>query len=1036
MITLVSFAGLLNAQVTTSGMSGKVIDATGMEVIGANVVALHEPSGTTYGAVTNVDGRFNIHGMRTGGPYKLTVTYIGYADAITTGIFLELGNTFSKNVTLKEDSELLGEVVVTGESKATSGSGQNFSTERIASTPTVDRSVYDIVKNSPLAGPSKGNGLSFAGTNNRYNSFQIDGTVSNDVFGLSGDGTNGGQTGANPVSMEAVQEIQVVVAPFDVRQGGFTGGGINAVTKQGNNKFTASAYTFYNNENFWGRYSAINDYEESRMPEQNTKTFGASIAGPIVKDKLFYFVNVESKTDLSPSPFYAGVNDSYLSKDVAQQIADKYADLTGNQETFAQRDKGQDQLSAIARLDWNINQANKLSVRYQHSTSSKDNYSPSNTKYIFENSGFQYSNATNSVVAELTSRISDNLHNEFRASASFVRDSRSLPYQGPSVEIQNVPAPDGTQMYINIGTEKNSGANSLNQDVYTVENNISWYKGNHTLTFGTHNEFYRMNNVFVQSANGFWSYDGLEAFLNNTPSKFEFKYMDPEKTGGNKQWSPTMRFAQVGVYAQDKWDPTNLFSLTYGLRLDMPMTLESPTTNEEFNQFVKEQGIDARVGDKPTAKIMVSPRLGFRWFTNESRKTLVRGGVGIFTGRAPFVWLSNAFTNTGVEQLGTTINTDAPQLGNYTQDQLIDLASKGSSARPDIVTVSKDFKFPQILRGNLALEQRLPGDIKMTLEGVYSKTMNNVQFTNLALKQDGYVYAIPGNESTKIPYYVNNSGKYNSIVHLENTSKGYSYVLSALLEKSFDFGLYMSGSYTYGRSMSVNDGTSSIAYSNWKGHFSKDPNSANELSFSKFDVPHKVMLSLNYTTPRYARGRMQTTVGLIYNGYSGSRYSLSMREGYSGDSFNGDRYAGNTLLYIPNELEMEKMNFATPEDKDLFAAWIEQDDYASKNRGQYAERNSKIAPWENRVDLHIAQDIFYLKERGSKVQLTFDVMNFGNMLNKKWGASYSAPYTLNPLYVSVDADRTPTYSYNKTPEVNYNDIFSRWQAQVGVKVTF
>ena len=439
------------------------------------------------------------------------------------------------------------------------------------------------------------------------------------------------------------------------------------------------------------------------------------------------------------------------------------------------------------------------------------------------------------------------------------------------------------------------------------------------------------------------------------------------------------------------------------------------------------------------------------------------GGVGLFTGRVPFVWLCNAYNNTGMELKGTTINQVedaegnitqyAPSLGEYADNPLGALQSmSGSAAKPDIVTVDKDFKYPQVFRTNLALEQMLPGDVKFTLEGIYSKTLNNVFFENLALSNNGEkVYAIPGVEASAAPFYSNAKRDYYSVINLKNTNKGYTYAISGLLEKHFNFGLDMSASYTFGHAKAVNDGTSSVAYSNWKYNYSRDTNSEDELGFSKFDIPHRLMIQLSYTTPKYLNGWMATTVALIYNAFSGSRYSLTMNES---SDFNGDGYRGNSLLYIPTESELQQMNFvdyvdkktgavimSAEESRQAFGNWIENDSYAKNHRGQYAERNSNLSDWEHQIDLHIAQDIFYLKERGSKIQVTFDVVNFTNMLNKKWGASYSSAYNVSPLSVQsiateADGSRTPAYTYNSNNEVAKDDIASRWHAQVGVRLTF
>lgn len=1046
----------VNAQTTTSALSGKVTDEQDETVIGATIVAVHEPSGTSYGAITNVDGRYTIQGMRTGGPYKVQVSYVGYQTSVFKGIVLELGNTYMQNVTMHPSSELLDEVVVVADAKTRDGAATNFSARAIENTPTVDRDIYDIVKNSPLAMTSKNGGITFVGSNNRYNSFQIDGTVANDVFGLSAGGTNGAQTGANPISMDAIQEIQVVVAPYDVRQSGFTGGGINAITKQGTNETHGSAYTYFNNQNMYGKYSAVRDYEKSPMSQQFDRTYGGTLGGALIKNKLFYFVSAEGQKNSYPSSVYPGYTTNYITSATAKQIADQYKKLTGIDEAYGPRDIEQKSFGLLARIDWNISEKHKLAVRYQHNNSYKDVYGANSTTYYFGNSGYRMNNKMNSIVAELNSRLGDNLYNELRASGTFVRDFRDTEYAGPCVQISNVVGGDGaTKITANIGTEFSSGANSLDQDVYSFEDNLSWYLGSHTLTFGTHNEIYRISNLFIQASEGAWYYNSLDYFLQDKPYKFTYKYSDPDITGGNLKYAPVMKAGQFGFYAQDKWVVSRDFNFTYGIRFDIPLLFNKPTANGAFNDFAAGRGMGVRVGETPSAKLMVSPRVGFSWYTDEEHRTLIRGGVGIFTGRVPFVWLSNSFNNTGMEQKGTTLQpkdasgkndtNEAPSLGQYKDNPL---SAATGSMKQDIVTTDKNFKYPQVLRANLAWEQFLPGSVKMTLEGVYSKTMNNVFFENLALVDNGMVYAVPGVEASAAPSYKVQAGDYYSIINLKNTDKGYSYALSALLEKHFGWGMDMSASYTFGHSKSVNDGTSSVAYSNWKYNYSRDTNSGNELGFSKFDIPHRVMAQVAYTTPKYWNDWMSTSISVIYNGFSGNRYSLTMNET---SDFNGDGQKGNSLLYIPTDEELALMSFAdavnkktgevtmtAEESRQAFKQWIEGDAYAKNHRGQYAERNSNLTKWEHEINLHLAQTIYNPKGWG-KLEFTFDIINFANMLNKKWGATYGSLYNLSPLSVTelttVNGQTTPKYIYNKA-EISKSDVSSRWHAQVGIRLTF
>lgn len=1044
-LTAPAFAICASAQVTTSAVTGQIVDENNQPVIGASVTAIHNPSGTRYRAASNKDGRYTIQGMRTGGPYTIRISYIGYGEKVYDKLYLELGNATPINVNLTPKDNTLGEATVTGARKQKGGAAENYSIDQIENVPTVNRHVYDLVKNSPMAMTNKDGGITFAGSNNRYNSFQIDGVVMNDVFGLSSGGTNGGQTGANPISMDAIQEMQVVVAPFDVRQSGFTGGAINVVTKQGTNDTHASAYTFFNNQSMYGKYSALNDYKKMPMTQQFDRTYGGTLGGAIIKDKLFYFVSAEGKKESYPSAVYPGYTPQYITEATAKQIADKYNELTGFNENYGQRDIEQKSFGLLARVDWNINDQHKLALRYQHNDSFDDKYGSGSTSYRFNRSSYRQKNKTNSIVAELNSRFNDNLYNEFRASATFVRDEREVPYQGPTVRIMDIAGADGQSLLTaNIGTDYSSGANKLDQDIYSFEDNLAWYKGDHTITFGTHNEFYRLKNLFIQASNGSWDYESLEDFMSDKPKSFTYKYTDPEVTGGNTKYAPVLKAGQFGFYAQDKWTVNRNFNATLGLRIDIPVTFNDPMINPKFNEYSDKKGFGVHVGDMPGAKVLVSPRLGFNWYVDNEHRTLLRGGVGIFTGRVPFVWLSNAYNNTGMAMKGTTINRgDVPTLAKYGKNPMQaikDNQGKGRADNPDIVTIDKDFKYPQVLRANLALEQMLPGDVKFTLEGVYSKTMNNVFFENLALENTGkQSYAVPGVQASAAPYYSNTKSDYYSIINLKNTNKGYTYSIAAQLEKRFAFGLDLSASYTFSRAKAVNDGKSSVASSNWKKNASVDSNSDKELGFSKFDTPHRILLQASYTSPKYLNGWMSTTIAVVYNGFSGSRYSLVMNDNRSTD-FNGDSEAQNSLLYIPTEDELQKMNFKTEEDRKQFGQWIANDSYAKDHRGQFAERNSNLSKWEHQIDLHLAQHIHNVKGIG-KLEFTFDIINFANMLNKKWGANYSVDWTYAPLKISkltedANGNKVAEFQYNKNNEPQKHNIFSRWHCQVGVRLNF
>lgn len=1051
------------AQVTTSSLGGKIADEDGAPLAGAAVIAVHTPSGTQYSAIANEEGRYFINGMRSGGPYSVEVSFIGMTTLKFENVILKLGEQYQLDATMESSNELDAVLVVSEASfnASKTGAGANFSLQTVQSMPTIDRSVYDVVKYTPQAALSKNGGISFSGSNNRYNSFQVDGAIANDAFGLAASGTNGGQTGANPISLDAIDEIQVVVAPFDVRQSGFTGGAINAITKSGTNEVKGSFYGYFNNQDFIGTTAGPLGEGESRTKydTQNTQTYGFTVGAPIIKNKLFIFASAEYYRKSYPN-IYSPSNNSYgditLKDDVvlpdgtnlgnifndamAQAMINHYEQTYGisnTGETFSPHQVVDQSINAMARIDWNINENNKFMFRYQLLDASADKYGSGGNSYYFNNSSYKMSDVTNTLVAELNSRVSDMVANEFRATAVFVRDNRTVPYAGPNMYIRD-------NVTVNMGTEYSSGANAMHSDTYTITDNVSIFAGNHNITVGTHNEIFRFYNVFLQYAYGGYTFNSINDFFNNTINQFNYRYADPALTGGNTRWGATNWAAQFGLYAQDEWKPGRNFTLTYGLRLDMPVLLNRPTENPDFNAtaIAKDNGVS--VGAIPKPSLMFSPRVGFRWYTDDSHRTLLRGGAGLFTGRVPFVWLSNAYNNTGMEAKSVTVYSENitpgfPMTGNPYQD-IVESGIAAAGGKATINTTSENFKYPQVFRANLGFEQDFGQGWKFTFDGLYSKNLNNVFFRNLALSNpEGHVvYAVsPEYDGTNqtAPFYTVDK-TYSAVVNLDNTNKGYSYSLSGKIEKSFSFGLNLMASYTFGHSFSVNDGTSSVAYSNWKYNYSVDTN-VPELSYSMFDRPHKVNAVISYTSPKYAGNRMQTTVALSYEGISGQRYSYTMDENVD---FNGDGQYGNSLMYIPSESEVSKMTWANPDDAARFESYIQSDKYLRTHRGQWAERLAGIAPFENHFDLHVAQDFYYDRKSGRKLQVLVDFLNISNLFNREWGLYYAADYNVSPLsVVSLQADAsgnmTPTYEY-RDDKLYLDEFYSRWRCQIGLRLTF
>lgn len=1044
----------LNGQVTTSGISGKVT-AEGELLIGATVQAVHEPSGTTYGTVTNADGRYSLQGMRTGGPYTVEVSYVGFQKAVYKNITLQLGETYLLDVKLTE-SLSLDEVVVTASKAALfnsqkTGAAQNFNQSQIQATPSVSRSIFDVTKMNPL-GVNTASGMSFAGSSNKYNSFQIDGITNNDVFGLSSSGTNGGQAGANPISLEAIEEIQVVIAPYDVRQGGFTGGGINAITKSGTNTFHGSAYWYYNNENFYGKTPGKDAKERKKLGDQSSATYGFTLGGPIVKDKLFFFANYERVKETYPSSNNIGSTESNLDVKEVDQIVNKISQLTGgyNAGGYGPQDIDTYSNKILTRLDWNINEQNKFTVRYSFLDGRKMVFSNSVSSAKLNDNGYFMNNKTHSLVSELNTQFTPSWSNEFRFGWTYVRDYRDPIGQPlPNITINNlINNGDPTKKSsLELGTERNSAANALDQDIFTLEDNLIWNKGNHTITLGTHNEFFHMKNLYITNIYGSYVYNSLDDFLTVgtanevLPNSYEYSYSN-EKITGTDRWAPVFGAAQLGFYAQDEWKVTNRFSMTYGLRLDIPLLFDKPRANEVFNSSTVATSMGLATDQMPTTKVLWSPRVGFRWSLNEDRTTLLRGGAGIFTGRVPFVWISNSFGNAGVEMVRTAYSSS---LGNYPSDfkfnidpnkQYKDPNAKVPTSEVDVM--AKNFRFPSVFRTNLAVEQMLPFGIRGTLEGLYSKTLNNILYENINYQWKGETLNNGGDDR---PVYEKQDNHFTQVMLLKNTSKGYTFNITTKLEKSFDFGLNAMIAYTYGQAKSLNDGNSSQAYSGWKYNATYYGDMNPELTWSMFDVRNRVIGSVSYRK-EYAK-HFATTVSLFYNGQTGGRYSLLDYTDLNKDGYRND------LMYVPTDAELEKMVFTdihsnnntvtAAEQKDALIKWIEGNGELRKSKGTHIKRNQMTLPFEHHFDFHFAQDFFVdIAGQRNTIQLNFDIINVGNLLNKKWGMYYqtNSGYDLTPLTTKIGTNGA-TYQFYDPGEMYTNtNITSRWHAQVGLKYIF
>ncbi len=1066
------------AQITTSGVKG-LIKANGEDVIGATITVTHVPTGAVYRSVTNSVGRFTIQGMRAGGPYTVEISYIGYKTKEIKNVTLKLGEMSDLSTQLEEDAHALGEVVVKGKlglDASKTGAAASYSAKDIANMPSISHSIGDITRMNPMVSVSQSGAMSFAGVNNRYNSFQVDGAVNNDVFGLTSNGQNGGQAGAQPISTETIDQVQVSVAPFDVRQSGFTGGAINAITKSGTNTFHGSVYGNWLNKDLIGsKYTLMNGKDSQKYDDETDYRYGVTLGGPIIKNKLFFFANYEKSNKEYPNNYGYGSEASKLGTE-GFKIADEVLSILkekgynasyNNPKNYTKSDK------AGIKLDWNINDKHKATFGWRM-VNAKQLNSNSTAGYL-NASDYQYDfvSKTNTFTAELNSSFSEKINNQFQASYVSVRDHRDPKGIAPMIQIKNVGG--GT---LCLGTERSSTANSLNQDIFSFTDNLNWYVNNHTLTFGTHGEYYKFKNLFIQDNYGtyyFNNFDDFKMFASgqnyaasvdkktgvttyyNTLNQYRYCTANVAVTG-DPRWAPEFAAGQIGFYAQDKFNVTPNFELTYGLRMDIPLFFDTPTENAEFNASAAKQGWNVVTNHKLSSTPMWSPRVGFRWNIEKEHNMILRGGAGIFTGRIPFVWLSNNFTNTGIQTSvynvygSTGLKENKKETGRLNKVSLIvdpykqsENAEKLGTSNQAINVFDKDFKFTQNLRLDLALDFTLAG-IDFTLEGVFSKNLNDIYYKDLTRTEAGktlgetYESLSFDNRpmfsqitSTEDP----NLKKFTNVYMLDNTSKGYSYNLSLSAVKRFDFGLDLAASYTYSRSKSVNCGTSSVAQSNYNYNYTyQNPNSP-ELGFTAFNVPHQIKASAFYHKD-YAE-HWNTTVGLIYTGTSGSPYSLY----YYGD-LNQDGSNGNDLMFIPTDEQIDKMqfkankNYTADEQKENFREWIANDGYMSKHRGEYFKRYADNLPFESHFDFHLAQTYkFKVGAQVHSVELSFDVLNVGNMFNKKWGRYTSTGTAKYYSPVTYSGNGQFQFLHPGNYEMrSYDDYYSRWRGQLGLKYTF
>ncbi|MDD3490780.1 MAG: carboxypeptidase regulatory-like domain-containing protein [Paludibacter sp.] len=1075
---LVVVTATLNAQVTTSGIAGKVISG-GEPILGATIVATHTPSGTVYGAVSNADGRFNIVGMRVGGPYEVKISYIGYSSVKVSDVNLQLGETYPLNVVLKEDANELEDLVVSAQrTKFTSektGAATNITSSQITNLPSVSRNITDITRLSPYGG----NGMSFGGTDGRTANFTVDGANFNNNFGLSSSLPGGG----SPISIEAIEELQVVITPYDVRQTNFIGGGVNAITKSGTNNFTGSAYVFHRNENLRGDAVYGKQIAGARDIDRNT-TYGFTFGGPIIKNKLFFFINGEmAKTPTIVNRWRASTNgvadaNNYISrttesdmKTVSDFVKSQYGYETGSYTDFP-ADEGNNKL--LARLDWNITNNHRLALRYNYTKNrywSSPNASSmdggtrmsearmSQASMSFANSMYSMDNLVHSFSVDLNSRLSDKLSNQFLATFSKLDDIRGTnSTEFPFIDILK----DG-QAYMSLGYELFTWNNGVHNDALNIKDEITYYSGNHKIVGGIAYEYKMADNAYMRNGTGYYRYSSLDDFLTGaSPEIVNLTY----GYDGEANPAARVRTNKIGAYAQDDWSVTDNFKLSYGIRIDGLFFNNDDLITNNAILALDYSGRHIDTGKWPATNIIVSPRIGFVWDTFGDKSLKVRGGTGLFSGNLPLVFFTNMPTNGGMVQYQAQINAVNAGKKGFTMDEfagglvtdangkvttaalynkLISLGYPSTISPEDgtvpsaIAAVDPNFKMPEVWKTSIAVDYSFKTSFpfSVTAEGIFNKTINGVSISDWSIPSVGGFARFNGVDNRPIyPATYRNGAK---AFVLENTSRGYGWIANVTVNAKPAKWLNLMAAYTH----TVAKDVTGMPGSNAESAFTyvptvEGPNNI-KLHNSQYTTPDRLVASLT------AHDKSGNHYSLIYEGWrGGANYSFMTVNDINGDGYNYD------AIYVPtdNDVATNQFRFVSEDDKTRFMDYVHSNSYLKGQQGKYAEAYSVYSPWVNRVDFSYKHD-FVVKTKSTKntLQLSFDIKNVMNLFNSNWGvAKYLNPEIGSEArilkYEGVDAEGVATFS---TPaSINGNtqtftpsySLGQTWYALVGVKYIF
>lgn len=1066
--SLVGLSSGLYAQVTTSQLTGKVTSAKGENLPGVTVQAVNTSTGTRYGAQTNAEGRYILPNLNPGGPYTITVSFIGYKKEEKTDLNLGLGGT-SLNFKLQEESTALSEIVVVGSNAPKSG---RINQEQLKTLPSLNRSLQDFTRVTPQS-----NNNSFLGTNYRYNNVTLDGAINNDAIGFSpslgGQSNTSGQPGSstrtNPISLDAIQDIQVYLAPYDVKIGNFLGGSINAVTRSGTNEFHGSVYGYGRGAFMIGRNNAG---DGSKLPSDfHDYQTGVRLGFPIIKDKLFFFTNAEITRRQDPVILAAGSADMpLLTATQAEQISEHMKSLGGDPGTYGNTSIYSNSNKFFNRLDWNINDKHQLSIRNNTITSQATNLERDQQNFRFSGIDYKQVNNQTSTVAELKSRFSNTLSNSLIIGYSSIHDYRD-PLSSPALPQIQIASKGGT---IFLGTDREAAIFNMKQKTFEFTDNVTIFKGNHNITIGTHNEFYNITYGFVNSWNGRVDYDSINAFLADQPSRVRGNFNYTDNTRDYIWNNPPAQFKVqlYSLYAQDEIQLSDHFKLTPGIRVDytyLPnkQPLSSKTTNAPVDAnygTTYNYTLPKDIRNDYLNNVQISPRLGFNYDIKGDQSIVLRGGTGLFTGRIPFAWLGYAYYNNGVTygaydtKFGYKTDNDRPAPGSnpvstspngiaqFVSAQGKDVHDANGATQVDMI--DNNFKMPQMWRSSLALDYATPDQWRFTIEGIYTKTIYDLMFQQVNLV-DNPVYYEAYDKQHQQPIYSGSkiNPLYTNAYQLSNTTKGYRYNITAQVSKRFKSGFNATAAYTYGQAKDITNGIRNSMESNWQLNQALNPNNP-QLAYSNFDIRHRIVATAAYKVDWGKKGKYISSFNLFFNTSSGVPFTY----GFLNSTIQGTPQQVS-LVYIPKQGETihffaDLANGATAaQQAAAFDAYIDGNKYLSSRRGQFTERNGGRTPWNTQADFRFTQDYnMKVGKRMHTITLTYDIVNLTNLLNKNWGIQYFSSNAFNstasvglkqaskPANVATDY---PIYTWSDPGSPYSKDFFaSRHQMQLGLRYSF